>query len=290
MPGEDFNTDASSRLLKRLRHSLQAANQQICEQSTAHIRDSNQWSQTEKKLRSYLQLLDTLINTIPNPIFFKDADGVYQGCNNVFAKQILGLTRDLIIGKRPQELTDQIPPDLAAVYQREEIKMVHKTGFHTFETEVQCADGKRREFLFSLAPVIDEEGQINGSVAVLADLTEKNSALRDRMQKEKLEGVLETAGAVCHELNQPLQSLSGYAELVAMKAGEDDTFPLCPPNYFPGRSHARHHPEAATHHPLRNHGLRRPHQDYRYPQGICPRLTPGGVLLGYNPALTNPAT
>lgn len=212
-------------MLTRLRHSLRAANQQLCEQSNTHARDSQQWSLTEDRLRGYLQLLDTLINTIPNPIFFKDANGVYQGCNNVFAKQILGLTRDRIIGKRPQELTDQIPPDLAAVYQREEIKMVHKASFHTFETEVQCADGKRRDFLFSLAPVLDEKGRINGSVAVLADLTEKNSALRDRMQKEKLEGVLETAGAVCHELNQPLQALSGYAELIAMKASEDHTLP-----------------------------------------------------------------
>lgn len=211
--------------LRRLRHSLQAAHRQIFEQNNAHNRNTTQWAKTEERLRGYLQLLDTLINTIPNPIFFKDAQGVYQGCNNVFAKQILGLTRDRIIGKRPQDLTDQIPADLAAAYQREEIKMIHKAGFHTFETEVQCADGKRRDFLFSLAPVIDEAGQLSGSVAVLVDLTEKNSALRDRMLKEKLEGVLETAGAVCHELNQPLQALSGYTELIAMKAGGDETLP-----------------------------------------------------------------
>ena len=31
-----------------------------------------------------------------------------------------------------------------------------------------------------------------------------------------MEGVLETAGAVCHELNQPLQALSGYIELMGM--------------------------------------------------------------------------
>jgi PAS domain S-box-containing protein len=211
--------------LQRLRHSLRAAHQQIFEQENAHSQSKEQWAQTEERLRGYLQLLDTLINTIPNPIFFKDAQGVYQGCNNVFAKQVLGLTRDRIIGKRPQDLTDQIPADLAAAYQREEIKMIYKADFHTFETKVQCADGQRRDFLFSLAPVMDEEGRLSGSVAILADLTEKNSALRDRMQKEKLEGVLETAGAVCHELNQPLQALSGYTELIAMKLSGDETLP-----------------------------------------------------------------
>ena len=56
----------------------------------------------------------------------------------------------------------------------------------------------------------------------MSDLTEKNRAAQDRLQKEKLQGVLETAGAVCHELNQPLQALSGYIEILAMKAGGDE--------------------------------------------------------------------
>lgn len=161
--------------------------------------------------------MDTVMNTIPNPIYFKDAEGVYQGCNKVFAKQILGLTRDRIIGKRPMEMPDQIPADLAATYQREEYKMIDKAGIHTFEALVQCADKQRRAYLFSLAPVMDSQGTLSGSVAVLSDLTEKNRATHNRMQKEKLEGVLEIAGAVCHEFNQPLQTISGYTELMAMK-------------------------------------------------------------------------
>lgn len=172
---------------------------------------------THGKLRSYLQLMDTVINTIPNPIYFKDDQGIFQGCNKVFSKNILGLTRDRIIGKRPQELSDRIPPDLASVYQRQERKIVEKGNFHTFEAQVHCADDVRRDFLFSLAPVMDQKGKFSGSVAVLSDLTEKNRAAQDRIQKEKVEGVLETAGAVCHEFNQPLQALSGYVELLAAK-------------------------------------------------------------------------
>lgn len=36
------------------------------------------------------------------------------------------------------------------------------------------------------------------------------------LEREKLEGVLEMAGAVCHELNQPLQTVSGYLDLLMM--------------------------------------------------------------------------
>jgi PAS domain S-box-containing protein len=203
--------------IQELKQTLLDVNQKTDEQKKTFAQNKGEWEQTEEKLRSFLQLMDTLMNTIPNPIYFKDAQGFYQGCNKVFAKQILGLTRDLIIGKRPQALTDQIPADLAAVYQREERKMIEKSGFHTFEAKVQCEDGVRRDFLFSMAPVMDRQGELSGSVAVLSDLNDKNRAAKNRMQKEKLEGVLETAGAVCHELNQPLQALSGYTELMAMK-------------------------------------------------------------------------
>ena len=211
-----------SRKINKLKHSLLEAHQKTHRQEETHSESRNTWEQTEDKLRGLLQLMDTLFNTIPNPIYFKDAQGYYQGCNKVFAKKILGLTRDRIIGRLPQELTDQIPADLAGAYQREELKMIDKAGFHTFEAPVLCADGQRRDFLFSLAPVLDQLGNLDGSVAVLSDLTEKNRAAQHRIQKEKLEGVLETAGAVCHEFNQPLQAISGYTELMAMKlAGHD---------------------------------------------------------------------
>ena len=51
-----------------------------------------------------------------------------------------------------------------------------------------------------------------------------NAAERVRAEKDRLQGVVEMAGAVCHELNQPIQSISGYAELMMMKA--DDSNPL----------------------------------------------------------------
>ncbi len=203
--------------IQTLEKSLQNAKQKIVTKKEAYTKNQARREQTEEKLRSFLLLMDTVMNTIPNPIYFKDAEGVYQGCNKVFAKKILGLTRDRIIGKRPMEMPDQIPADLAATYQREEYKMIDKAGIHTFEAQVQCAEGKRRDYLFSLAPVLDRQGTLSGSVAILSDLTEKNRAAQNRMQKEKLEGVLEIAGAVCHEFNQPLQAISGYTELMAMK-------------------------------------------------------------------------
>ena len=220
-----YQSRGQQRRLQELQQSMLEASKQAEKRADEFKQDKERWEQTEEKLRSFLKLMDTLMNTIPNPIYFKDAEGVFQGCNKVFAKEILGLTRDRIIGKRPQALTEQIPADLAAAYQNEEYKMVRKAGYHTFEGKVQCADGQRRDYLFSLAPVLDAKGALSGSVAILSDLTEKNRAARNRMQKEKLEGVLETAGAVCHELNQPLQTLSGYSELLAFQLHGHEAHP-----------------------------------------------------------------
>lgn len=43
-----------------------------------------------------------------------------------------------------------------------------------------------------------------------------------RSQEEKLKGVLEMAGAVCHEMNQPLQAMFGIAEILLMDISKDD--------------------------------------------------------------------
>jgi len=44
----------------------------------------------------------------------------------------------------------------------------------------------------------------------------------EMIQKEKLQSILEIAGAVCHELNQPLQVISGYSELLTLEIDEGD--------------------------------------------------------------------
>ena len=41
-------------------------------------------------------------------------------------------------------------------------------------------------------------------------------------EKEKTQGAIEMAGAVCHELNQPLQVVSGNSELLLMDITEDN--------------------------------------------------------------------
>lgn len=61
---------------------------------------------------------------------------------------------------------------------------------------------------------LDKDDLFKRIIVSVFDLTEKNKAENAKMQTKKLQGVLETAGAVCHEMNQPIMAIIGYSELL----------------------------------------------------------------------------
>ena len=56
---------------------------------------------------------------------------------------------------------------------------------------------------------------------IATDKTERKRLEEENLKKEKLVGVLETTGAVCHELNQPLQAILGYSDLLKIEAKDN---------------------------------------------------------------------
>ncbi len=54
-------------------------------------------------------------------------------------------------------------------------------------------------------------------------ITEDKRTERERIQREKLQSVIEIAGAICHEMNQPMQAISGHSELLLMDISEDNS-------------------------------------------------------------------
>ena len=61
--------------------------------------------------------------------------------------------------------------------------------------------------------------ELRARISVGSRMIRLRNELRER---DKLQGMLEMAGAVCHELNQPLQSVSAFSELLLMNLGDND--------------------------------------------------------------------
>ncbi len=59
-------------------------------------------------------------------------------------------------------------------------------------------------------------------LARIKSALDQKELTRKLIEEEKLQGILEMAGAVCHELNQPMQSISGFSQLLMMEMKEDD--------------------------------------------------------------------
>ena len=130
----------------------------------------------ENNLRAHNLIMETLIDTIPTPVFYKDTEGRYQGCNLAFAEQILGLPKTSIIGCTLFDLPQAIPGHLAEVYAQQDAAMLEDAGTQFYESEVQCADGIRRHFFFNKATFMDTNGNPAGIVGVMLDITERKHA------------------------------------------------------------------------------------------------------------------
>ena len=83
--------------------------------------------------------------------------------------------------------------------------------------------GERVIWLKDVAAVeIHEQDMICLSLGFLTVVTKEMRAEEERLKRERLQVTLQMAGAVCHELNQPLQGISGYSERLLMDFSEDN--------------------------------------------------------------------
>lgn len=129
--------------------------------------------------------LKKLFDTIPNPIFYKSKDGVYQQCNNAFSKIILGIPKEKTIGKTLYELEEYIPKEHADIYYKKDAELFANPIEQFYEASVKCADGITRDYHFYKSPFIIE-GEVLGLVGVMLDVSNYKNALQELDGKNKI--------------------------------------------------------------------------------------------------------
>ncbi len=65
-----------------------------------------------------------------------------------------------------------------------------------------------------LAPILDHDGKVSFVVEAARDITDQKLLEQEKMERMKLEGVIEMAGTAAHELNSPLFAALGTAQLL----------------------------------------------------------------------------
>lgn len=136
----------------------------------AHLAVNEKLFQKGTQLNESHRTLDAIIETLPSPLFFKNAQGVYTGCNQAFC-DYLGMNREQIVG---HTVYDVAPAELAGIYHRADLKLMQQHGAQTYQAQVRYADGRIRDILFNKATIGDPEGEVLGLVGVMTDITELN--------------------------------------------------------------------------------------------------------------------
>jgi len=120
----------------------------------------------------HLDIWQTLIDAIPAPIFYKNTDHIYLGCNRAFETYI-GFSKDRVRGA---SVYDVAPKALADVYRTADDKLFAERGTQVYQAKVKYADGAIHEVMFHKAVYANPDGSLGGMVGIMLDITERTQA------------------------------------------------------------------------------------------------------------------
>lgn len=190
----------------------------------AFDRDITRQNQTKDALEEQLTFFQTLIDTIPSPIFYKDEKGLYLGCNTTFESYI-GIKRKDLIGKSVHDIA---PKNLADTYKAADDDLLRKKETQIYEASIKDADGDLHDVVFNKAVFSKKNGVVGGMVGVMLDITERKKIETEKKdlqkklyQAQKMEAIGNLSAGIAHDFNNILSGILGASQLLKLKSGDD---------------------------------------------------------------------
>ncbi len=172
--------DGSSRWLREsVRASFKPDGQTL--QLDGVVTDVTERRQAEEALRHERGMLRTLMDNLPEAVYYKDAQGRYL-VDNAAHRELLGVaSEDALRGKTVHEF---FPPDQAARYHNDDMAvMAAGVPVINREESIDRPDGPRLH-AYAKVPLRGQDGGVSGLVCIGRDVTDERAAER-RLAEER---------------------------------------------------------------------------------------------------------
>ena len=163
----------------------------------------------EKQLRRQEEFQRHLLESFPDLILVFDLKDRFSFVSKRI-KDLLGYGPENFLDKSIEEVPGK-SPDLALLYRS---VALGETELASREYGAQHADGSWRTMLGMASPLLDAENKPAGVIISVRDITVEKKMEQQIIQSERLAAMGQMIGGFAHELNNPLTSILGMAELL----------------------------------------------------------------------------
>jgi PAS domain S-box-containing protein len=163
----------------------------------------------ERQLRRQEEFRRHLLESFPDLILVLDLKEQYTFVSSRI-RDLLGYGPEQLMGKKIEEAKDT-SPELVKLYRT---VASGKSSLASSEYGAQHKDGSWRTMLGMASPLLDAEGKPAGVIISVRDITVEKKLEQQIIQSERLAAMGQMIGGFAHELNNPLTSILGMAELL----------------------------------------------------------------------------
>ncbi|MCB1978083.1 MAG: EAL domain-containing protein [Burkholderiaceae bacterium] len=201
--------------------------QQLLEDRSAALQQANLVMEERVQARTeelsrQLSFMHQLIEAIPSPLYYKDAQLRYLGCNSAF-ETFIGRPANQLIGISPSGAG---PNALADQYLSADHELLAQRGKQIYEGAVRLADGQLRQVVFHKATFTLPDGSVGGLVGVMLDITERTRMENDlRHAATVFDNIAEGVTIAEHDgtiiaVNRAFCTITGYdrAEVIGQNS------------------------------------------------------------------------